>query len=415
MDKYKIHAKEHLLSNGLKLVTIEKDTKIASIHIGVQIGSLFESDKEKGICHFIEHMLFKGTLKRDNHMINHDLEETAGSYNAYTEYTSTVFSMTALTEELEASVEIFSDMIMHSTFPEEEIEKEKGVIIAEIRSTVDDVEEYSFAKIHDLAFMKSPLKYDITGTEESVRRLTKQQLEEFYHRYYVPNNCVICIVSSNKHEEIRRIVEKYFAEWKNAPLTRKKIITEKNRSVEKISYKSNIEQNTLLYLYTFYGLSRRDELTLSILNHKLGASSNSTLFRALREERGIAYDVYSQVDTSEHVKTLYIYTAVGEDDIEDAKQIIEDSIKQMKKREIDLTEKHITLMKRVVRTAVALMLEDTSELCSYVLHQKMAERSIYEFQDDLVEIDKIEAEDIYKVANIVFNEPTVHILANKED
>jgi predicted Zn-dependent peptidase len=413
MEKQFFNSKEYKLENGIQLIAIKKDTHIASIHVGMKVGAMYENVNEKGLFHFIEHMLFKGTHKRDNHRINQDIEERAGSYDAYTDYTSTVFSITALSEELEASIELLSDMMMNATFPEEEIEKERKVILAELKSDIDDVEQYSFLKINEMAFEKSPLRYDVLGNAKTIKSFTKKQLKDAYEKNYIPNECIISVVSPFDHELVKEIIERYFKYWGKGEAHRNSILIEKNKNVEKISYKKNIEQNTLLFLYTFYGLTRKEELALEVLNHKLGQSANSILFRALREEKGFSYDVYSEVDVTENVKTLYIYTTAEEEEIWEAKEVIETCIRKIKNREIDFDEKNITHMKKVVKTAVASMLEDSEGLGDYVLQQKMMNRKIDAFADEMKKLDYIQAADIYNVAEKVFCAPTIHILLNK--
>lgn len=408
-----INAKEYVLENGVMVVTIKKDTKLSSVHIGLKVGSLYEGLEEKGICHFIEHMLFKGTKKRDNNKINQDLEETAGGYDAYTDYLSTVLSITALCDELESSIEVLSDIIINSTFPQEEIEKERKVILTEIKASIDDVEQYSYRRVHELAFDKSPLKYDVIGTEESIKKITRERLLSFYSSYYIPDRCVISIASPYEHDYVKEIVEKYFDKWGKADTKEIKILEERNQSVEKISYKNNIEQNTLIYLYTFYRLTRKEEIALDILNHKLGESPNSILFRALREERGLAYDIYSQLDTTDWVKTLYIYTAVDEKDIWKSKKIIDECIDKIKMGEIKLEERDISIMKKVIKTSIASLLEDSQGLSSYALHQKLMNKKIDGFMEDLKILKHIDEKDIYKVAQKVLVNPTIHILMRK--
>jgi len=403
-------SREYTLDNGLRIVSIRKNTEIASVNIGVKVGAIKEDVSEKGICHFIEHMLFKGTVNRDNIMVDQDFEDRGGSYNAYTTHTSTAFSITSLYEELESSIELLSDIILNSTFPKKEIEKERGVILAEIRTSSDDIEQYSFNMTNNIGFTNSPLKHDIVGKENIVKNITREQLLKFYKTYYIPNNSVISIVSPVGHEEVRNLVEKYFAYWEKQKLIEKPIVVEKNRHIEKTTSKRDIEQNTIVYLYTFHGLNRNEELALEILNHKLGESANSILFRALREDKGLAYDVYSEIDINEYVKTLYIYTAVGEDDVIEAKTTIDNCINGIINRDIVIDERNIRLMKKVMRTGIASMLEDSEGLANYVLHQKLSEKKIDAFHDDLRALDYIRANEVYEVAKKVLVAPTVHIL-----
>lgn len=414
MEKGIFNLKTYTLDNGLNLVTIKKDTQLASIHVGVKIGSIYEKKEEKGISHFVEHMMFKGTTNRSNERLNEELEQRAGEYNAYTDYNCTVYSITALNEELISSIELLSDMIQNSTFPEDEIEKERGVILAEIRTSKDDVEDFSYGRTMESAFKHSSIKIDTIGKQSTVKKFTRKQLIEYYKAYYVPNNAYITIVSPREHEEVYELINKYFSQWESGKFTRGDVIVENNIPLEKISYKGDVEQSTILYLYTFHNLSKQEELTLRILNYKLGESANSILFRKLREERGLAYDVYSDLNATKDVKLMSIYTAVNEEDVKDAISIINSIINDINSEKIIFDDKNIELMKKVLKTAVAGTLEDSTQLSNYVLHQIMDEEDIYEFVNDMRNMEKIESEDIYNVARKVLKNPTVHILLREK-
>lgn len=410
MNKLMFNSCNHSMNNGLKVVTIKKETKLASIHVGLKVGAMFEDKHEKGVSHLIEHMLFKGTKSRSNERLNEELEFLGGDYNAYTDYTCTVYGVTALEEELEKSVELLSDMLINSTFTKEELEKEKNVIVAEIRSNNDDIEDYSFKKAHEAAFNVSALKNDVAGTEESVLSISREMLLNFYNKYYCPNNCVITVVSSLDHEEVIDILSKYFSKWEEKHIDEKKFITEKNNSLLKTSYKNDMEQSTITYLFTFNDLPKSMELPLKILNLKLGESSNSILFRELRENRGLAYDIYTFLDMSKNVKTLYIYTAVSEENIEETMNTINKCINGIKNKKILFNTITVNLMKKVHKTAVVSTLEDSTDLGNYVLHQCLEDENIYEFIQDMHRLETLQASHIYDVANVVLNDPTIHIL-----
>ncbi len=410
MKKKFFDAKRFTLDNGLKIITIKRNTQITAVHCSINTGSLHESEDERGISHFVEHMLFKGTEKRTNIELNNYLEDIGGEYNAYTDFNSTVYGITALSEELENSLEILSDMLKNSTFPEEEIEREKGVILAEIRTSNDDIEDFSFKKVNSIAFKKSPLRVSTLGEENSVKKFTKEKLLNFYKSNYIPNNCYLSIVSPFNHDDVLKITEKYFNNWIRKDFNRGEIITEKNIEMKKFTYKKEIQQSTIIYLYTFFNLDKREELALKILNHKFGASANSILFRELREERGLAYDVYSDADNSKDVKTLYIYTAVGSENVKESIETINSCIDKIKNRNIIFDEKTINLMKKVIKTAIALTLEDSTDLGNYVLHRAIENKDIHGFEEDLILLDDIKSEDLYNAANKVFNGPTIHVL-----
>ena len=410
MVKINFDVKKHKLENGLEVITIKKDTQISSINIGVKVGALNESLNEKGISHYIEHMLFKGTENRTFQKLNDDLEALGGEYNAYTDFSQTVYSISCLEDELKSAIEILSDMLICSKFPEEEIEKERGVILAEIRSSKDSVEDFSFKKINEVAFKNSSLRYDVAGLDENVKSFTKKELYEYYKKYYIPNNSLITMVSSLSHEEAFEEISKHFSKWEPKERIELVVKDEKNRNIKKVTTKENIELCTIIYLFTFYDLDKNYELPLRILNHRLGESANSLLFREVRENRGLAYDIYSHLDITENVRTLYVYTAVDEEDIDDAANAIEEIFKDIKFRNIIIGENDLNVMKKVHKTAVISTLEDSVELCSYILSQSLEGENIFEFLKDMDRLNTITADEIYEVANKVLNDPTIHIL-----
>ena len=403
-----------ILPNGLKVITIKKDTRLASINIGVNIGSLYEDEKELGMSHFVEHMLFKGTKNRSNEQLNRELEFLGGDYNAYTDYISTVYSITCLDEEFEKGIELLSDMILNSSFDEKEMKKEKGVVLSEIKSDKDDIEDLSISRTHEYAFDKSALRNSIAGTEEHVKRFKRKQVYDFYKIYYTPDNCVIVTVSAFSHEQMQKIITDLFGKWEGKSHKKAKIIKEENKNIVKTTYKSQIEQGTVTYLYAFKEVCEKDKLPLKILSYKLAESSNSILFRELREERGLAYDVYSQMDLDENVNTMNIFTSVREESIDEVIEVIDKAILDIKNKDINFDEDMLCMMKKTHKTGVVSTLEDCSSLCSYVLVQSLAGKDITEFINSMEELEILTGEDIYRVCNKYLNKPTIHILKPME-
>lgn len=410
MFKLNFDVKKHILDNGLEVITIKKDTKITSINIGIKVGSLYEDMNEKGISHFIEHMLFKGTKTRNYEELNDELEFLGGEYNAYTDYTSTVYTISCLEEEIKNAINILGDMIINPAFDSEELEKERGVILAEMRASKDDIEDLSFKRTNEAAFKNNPLRYDVAGLERNVKSYKRNDLLEYYNRYYIPNNSLITMVSSFDHDDAFNEIKKVFSPWKAGEKENKVISEEINIPKSVTTIKENIEQNTIVYLYTFYNLSKDLELPLRILNHRLGESSNSLLFREVREKRGLAYDIYTSIDMTNNVKTLYIYTSVGEEDLSSAIEAIDETIYSVKNGDLAIVERDLDLMKKVHKTAVISTLEDPSELCNYMLHQGLDGEELYEFVEDMEKLNSLDINKIHEAAETVLNNPTIHIL-----
>lgn len=410
MIKLNFDVERHILKNGLEVITINKDTQIASINIGIKVGALYEKLDEKGISHFIEHMLFKGTVSKSDEELNRQLEELGGEYNAYTDYDATVYTISCLMEEFENGINILGDMIINPAFHKEEIEKERGVILSEIRTSKDDIEDFSFKNVNKIAFTKSGLKYEVTGLEENVSRFTREEILNYYKKYYTPQNSLITMVSSLSHKDAIKLIEEAFNKWNGQKPVTVEVIKENNNEVTKISYKKDIEQSTIVYLYTFNELEKCDELPLRILNHRLGESSNSLLFREVRENRGLAYDIYTHLEITNNIKTLYIYTAVAEENIEEAKNAIDETLDNVINGKIQIGERDLNIMKKVHKTAVISTLEDSAELCNYMLHQALEDEDIFEFVKDMDRLNKLDTIKINDVGKKVLNNPTIHIL-----
>ena len=414
MNKWNFDNKIYNLENGLKVITIKRDTNIAAVNIGFNIGSLYENELEKGISHFLEHMMFKGTKKRNNEELNIELEFLGGDYNAYTDNLSTVYSASCLTEEIKNATELLADMVINSKFDKKEIKREKGVVLAEIRSSKDSVEDLSFRRLNEFAFTKSALRYDVLGTEETVESFTREQLLEYYKKYYTPDNATIVIVSSLSHEESFKFINEIFKEWSGKCANKIELINEKNNPGEFVTTKKQIEQNTISYLYSLKDIVEEDEMPLKILNHKLGESSNSILFRELREKRGLAYDVYTCIDLSKNIRLMNIFIAVGEESLDESLEAINEVIENVKKEIINIDENTLGLMKKIHKTAVLSTLEDSAELCSYVIHQSLEGLKIDDFRVDMEKLNKLKKEDITRVANRYLKNPTIHILKSEE-
>ncbi|WP_139355263.1 M16 family metallopeptidase [Clostridium saccharobutylicum] len=391
-------------------MTINKDTQIASINIGIKVGALYEKLDEKGISHFIEHMLFKGTVSKSDEELNRQLEELGGEYNAYTDYDATVYTISCLMEEFQNGINVLGDMIINPAFDKEEIEKERGVILSEIRTSKDDIEDFSFKNVNKIAFTKSGLKYEVTGLEENVSRFTREEILNYYKKYYTPQNSLITMVSSLSHKDAIKLIEEAFNKWNGQKPVAVEVTKENNNEITKISYKKDIEQSTIIYLYTFNELEKCDELPLRILNHRLGESSNSLLFREVRENRGLAYDIYTHLEITNNIKTLYIYTAVAEENIEEAKKAIDETLDNVINGKIKIGERDLNIMKKVHKTAVISTLEDSAELCNYMLHQALEDEDIFEFVKDMDRLNKLDMIKINDVGKKVLNNPTIHIL-----
>ena len=291
-------------------------------------------------------------------------------------------------------------------------EKAKGVVFNVLYTVLNT----GLKLLHPVMPFITCLLYtsSIAGTEEHVKGFKRKQIYDFYKKYYTPDNCVIVTVSAFSHEQMQKIITDLFGKWEGKSHKKAKIIKEENKDIVKTTYKSQIEQGTVTYLYAFKEVCEKDKLPLKILSYKLAESSNSILFRDLREERGLAYDVYSQMDLDENVNTMNIFTSVREESIDEVIEVIDKAILDIKNKNINFDEDMLCMMKKTHKTGVVSTLEDCSSLCSYVLVQSLAGKDITEFINSMEELETLTGEDIYRVCNKYLNKPTIHILKPME-
>lgn len=401
-----------VLDNGITLVTVKKAGKLFSLNLALKVGSLHETLKDKGISHFIEHMLFKGTEFDDNASLNSRIEHLGGDFNAYTDYISTVFSISALSEELENSLALLGDMIVFPSFDGDELEKEKGVIISELRASNDDAEETTHKNLYYNAYEKSPLKYDVIGSEETISSFNRDRLKAFHEAHYLPENAILVLISDRDHDEIRRLVETCFRFWKRGKTKSLNLTFEKNIPGKHTAYK-DMEQSTLGILYSF-AISEEEKLPLRVLNYKLGVSGNSILFRELRENRGLAYDVYSDLELTEKMQNLLIYTQVPDESIDEAEELILNILEEIKEGAY-FHQEDLLIMKKVLKTSIYGTLDNIHDLSSFILDELLNHEEPLAFEKDLDKLENVTLEDIIAVSRKVFDGPTIYRLRGEND
>ena len=260
----------------------------------------------------------------------------------------------------------------------------------------------------DIIIVNKLIKYKDKINKRIINKLIKK-LDTYHISYNIDD--IEVIYNDNKYEYYKL---KYLKEneIKNEVNNICKCL-EDNILKKVTSYKENIEQSTIIYLYTFYHLSKEEELPLRILNHRLGESSNSLLFREIRENKGLAYDIYTNLEVTKNIKSLYIYTSVADEDIEKTLNAIDEVINKVITKEIKIGQRDLEIMKKVHKTAVISTLEDSADLCNYILHQELAEDDIFEFIKDMEGLNTLNVDRIYNVSKLVLKNPTIHILRVK--
>ena len=315
-----------LLPNGIRLVHQYVDSPVAHCGVILNTGSRDEALQEQGMAHFIEHTIFKGTSKRKSFHILSRLEDVGGEMNAYTTKEETAIHASFLSEYYERTIELFSDILINSTFPDQELKREKDVIIDEINSYNDSPSELIFDEFEELIFEGHPIGRNILGTPENVKEFTREDILRFMARNYNTDQMVICSVGNITGKRFFHLAERYFSHFteNRRNFSRPKFIgnSPKSKSVEKETFQTHCILGGLAY-----DVFHADRIGLVLLNSVLGGQSgNSRLNLALRERNGIAYNLESSYTSYSDTGTLTIYFGTDKENLDKAISLIKREI-----------------------------------------------------------------------------------------
>lgn len=394
------------LNNGLRVV-MDRIDGVNSISVGVMIknGSRNETLKLNGISHFIEHMFFKGTYNRSAKQIAEEIENVGGQINAFTSKEATCYYIKALNTHLDVSLDILSDMLLNSKFDEDDIEKEKGVVIEEINMNEDNPEDV-LDNIHSKAsFGDNSLAYPILGTIEKIRSLTRKDIIDFIEEKYTPHNSVISICGKFNEEEVIKLVEKYFGKWES-----KKVYMPEYEGTEiksnSVFIKKEIEQ--LHIGLGIQGLPFEDErgYALVLLNNILGGGASSILFQKVREELGLCYSIYSYPQPFKNAGIVNIYVGLSKEYADKALKVIKKEIENFVQNGI--TEEELKINKEKIKANYILGLESTSSKMFANAKSLLFRNKIRTEEDVIKKVDNISKEDIDYVLKNCFGKGIIN-------
>ncbi len=285
----------HHFSNGLRLIHqhINSDSVVAHLGLIINVGSRDELKKETGLAHFIEHVIFKGTKKRKAYHILSRLEDVGGEINAYTSKEETVIQTAFLHQHYERSIELIADIVINSTFPQKELEKEKEVVIDEINSYKDTPSEQIFDDFDQLLFPNHSLGNNILGTKAKVRKYTQEHVLSFVKKHYKAGEMVISSIGNIEFEKLIRLIEKHFGNLSAGNQDKKRKSPDTYQKIE-INKKRRVYQAHCIIGNRAYHLQDEKRVAFSLLNNYLGGPGlNSRLNLGIREKYGFTYNLES--------------------------------------------------------------------------------------------------------------------------
>jgi predicted Zn-dependent peptidase len=392
------------LGNGIRVVG-EEIPALRSVSIGVWIatGSRYETEANNGISHFLEHMLFKGTDKRTAKELAEVFDAIGGQVNAFTTKEYTCYYAKVLDEHFPIAVETLADMLFHSKFAPEEIEKEKKVVIEEIRMYEDEPDELVMDVLAETVYNGHPLGYTILGLEDNLRSFTRQDIQDYVAARYKPTNMVVAIAGNVPEAEAVKLVNQYFGDARAATDEAEPVLTvppfERTLRVRE----KDTEQVHICLASPGLPAGHDDLYTLVLLNNALGNSTSSRLFQEIREDRGLAYSVFSFHTAYKDCGMFGIYTGTSPEHLEEVLNVIERICLDI--AENGLTDEELRKGKEQVKGSMMLSLESTSSRMSRLGKNELLLGREVTLDETIAGINAVTAEDIRRVAREVLKQP----------
>ena len=300
----------HTLPNGIRIILSHTSSRVVYSGVYINVGSRDEAGVDEGMAHFIEHSLFKGTERRRAHHILNRIDGVGGELNAFTTKEETALYATSLREHLGRCLELFADILFHSTFPEAEIEKEKDVVLEEINSYNDSPSELIFDQFEELAYEGHPLAHNILGSKRNVRRFTAERLRRHLQACYTPSRMVVTVAGDVRFDQLVRMCEHYFGAYGNHPSAVDRSERPVFRRFERYVNRHTHQAHLLLGCEA-PDVYHRDKTAFTLMNNLLGGPAmNSRLNVAIRERYGFCYTVESQYVPLSDTGLFYIYAGV---------------------------------------------------------------------------------------------------------
>ncbi len=403
------------LANGIRVIT-EAMPHVRSVSVGIWIGtgSRRETQEENGISHFIEHMLFKGTTRRSAEAIAREVDSIGGNLDAFTAKELVCFNTKVLDQHLGLAFDVLADLVLHPLFREDDIEKEKGVILEEIKMEADSP-DYLVHEIFSSNFWKDhPLGKPILGTPQSVKRFDQEMVRNYYKAVYSPSNLIVTAAGNLTHDGLVDLARQHL-EWlppadpapaDHVPATHARIALRNKKALEQVHLCLGVPS---------YPLPHEERFACYVLNTLLGGGMSSRLFQNIRERQGLAYAVFSELNPYRDTGCLSIYAGTS---IESARKVVEsitNEFRDLKEQPVGTEE--LRRAKDHLKGSLMLSLESTSSRMSNLARQEMYFGRFFSL-DELVEsIESVSAADVQRIAQTFFDPKQIAltILGNLEN
>ncbi len=391
------------LTNGLRIVSHDmKDRDSMSIGLWVGTGGRFEEDHLKGVAHFLEHIIFKGSQKYTNLEIKEKIEGVGGTLNAFTAEEFTCCYAKIPSQHIRKTFDILADMVFYPLISKNDVEKERTVILEEIKM-YSDLPQYLVLDLLDqMMWPDHPLGKNLIGTKQTVSHMSGQNLREFHKRHYCANNVVIASCGRVQHQEFVNLAHKSLSQIPSGEKINFNQAISSQKEPQVKFYRKEIEQTHLAL--GMFGLreDHKDKYALILLHVILGGNMSSRLFDEVREKRGLAYSISSTIKTLQDTGMFLIRAGVDNPKAIEAMDIVLKELEKIKRNGVSRDE--FTRAKDYYFGQVLLGLEDTMDHMLWIGESVMARNHMKTIKDIIRDIDRVKREDIKRVARDIFKE-----------
>lgn len=405
------------LENGLRIIYEKSSSALTSFTIGFEAGANREEKHQIGLAHVVEHMIFKGTKKRNEREINEMIDAVFGFSNAMTNFPYVVYYGTTLAEELEKGIEIYSDILLHPTFPEEGFEEEIQVIVEELKEWSEDKVQHCEDILFSNAFPNRRIGQLIIGNKHSITHFTLAEVKAFYKTHYTPENCVISVVSNLGFEEVEKIMKTYFGHWQGAKTKGEKaqnnsfVLYEKNTAALFKKVDAHMEGAKIQYCFPIHELNEKEVMALRLFNLLFGEGTSSLLYEHIRTQNGLAYEVGSSIKNEKGIKLFLISMGTSPEKVEQAINIINKKTTGVLQEKQYFTETYMEKLRKRLKIRSALgrerSIQSSMQLCIYELMYETAGL----LEEELEIINTIQGEDLEAVVKKVLQNPTIQVVS----
>jgi predicted Zn-dependent peptidase len=400
-DKLKARYRKTVLPNGLRIVS-EELPHVRSVTIGVwlSVGSRDETATNNGISHFIEHMVFKGTKHRTLREIGQSIESVGGYLNAFTSKEHTCFYARVLDEHADLALDVLSDILLHPTFPEREVEKERGVIIEELKNAEDDPDDIIHDYFEKAIFGPHSLGFPVIGTEENLRRISRSELVAYRRQQYTTRRMIVAAAGNLSHGRLVELTERYFSRA-SAHREVSPRVKPRPRTGITLEIPKPIQQAHVCIGKSVFGVGSKHRYTLLVLNALLGEGMSSRLFQNIREKYGFAYSVYSYVNLMSDVGSFVVYVGTDRQHIEASTELILNELEKLTRKPIPKAELDRT--RAQLKGSMMLGLESMSNRMMRLGTSELYFGELSSLDSIVRQIDAVGREDIQELAHSTFH------------